>query len=1018
MKKLGLLIATLLLAFSAAYAQNVQVKGVVADAISGEAVSFASVVVKGTLIGTSTDDNGQFSLSVPKASTLVVSFVGYETKEIALGNAVVLDIKLNPSAEGLDDVLVVAYSTTTKASFTGSAKSMKSDDMSSQKTSLVKSFEGKVAGVRVGSATGDPGADQRIQIRGIGSISGSTQPLYVIDGVPIVNDDMTSGLKSQSILSTLNPDDIDNMTILKDAAAASLYGSRAANGVIIITTKQGKAGKTKITYDGEFGFSNIAVPSAVKTMTAEQLKQYWTDGLQGYFEYYGGYSPSEAADAAAAEIRDGWFWNFDNPANTDWSKEVYGTGFNTNHQVGISGGTEKTKFYTSFGYNKVNGTVRGSDFQRYSGRVNLDHNVTDWLKIGVKQMISYSSTSGYRDQSDQSQGFGTTTPLSVLFSSDPTAAVRLQDGTWNPNTAFGKVANPHIMQAKDLNEYAEFDKSNTVRSMSNFDAVLTLPVGFTARTVFGYDYVSNREQEFWAPESVNGQSLGGLGARYFNTNSTLTSSTTLNWAGEFSGHSINALAGYEVENRNLEYAGLSANGYGTWKLPELSNGQPRSASSSVYSAALMSIIANANYNYDNRYYFSASFRRDGSSRLAAENRWSNFWSVSGAWRISGEEFLKGVELFHDLKLRVSYGTNGNLPAGYYPYKGLYSTSSGYGTNPAYVWSQLENKTLGWEKSGSLNVGIDWNLYGRVSITAEYYNKLTTDLLFAMPTSIVTGFSTKQSNIGKLSNTGFEISISSINIRTKDFSWETDFNITFQKNKVVSLPNGEDVQYGDGSMYLLREGESMHTFNLPKAVGVNPETGLMEFWIDPLDESKGKTPYYTKAGWTIVGKAVPDIIGGMTNTLRWKGLDLSFMISFQQGASLFDYPGYFLQYSDGVRIGSFNMMAEVADNYWRKPGDNAKYPRPIYSNPYRGDKFSSREIISTDNIRMRDITLGYTFNTRNTKVIQKCRIYARASNPFLFYNAAGTIDPDVDINGYRQTDTPPVRSFVFGINFEL
>ena len=1017
------LLACLFASFTLAMAQNLTVSGTVVDE-NNDPVIGASILVEGTARGTITDIEGKFTISgVPaSANNLQVSYVGMRTQLVPItsGN---IQIVMKNDAEVLDEVMVVAYRTTTKASFTGSASVMRDTDMSAQRQSLVKSFEGKVAGVRVGASTGDPGADQRIQIRGIGSINGSTQPLYVVDGVPIVSDgDATTGLKSQSILATLNPDDIESMTVLKDAAASSLYGSRAANGVIIITTKKGAIGRTRVTYDGEVGWSEVANQKALKMMNSKELKQYWEDGLEGYFELRAGLDPETSRQYAIEEVNaawedGGWFHDPSGNTYTDWSKEVYRKGVTTNHQVGISGGSDRTQFYASFGYNKVNGVVRGSDFERYSGRINLDHQVTNWLKVGVKQMISYTNTNGFRDQNDQSQGFGTSAPLSIMFSSDPSATVKLSDGSYNPDIAFGKTTNPHLSQSKNINEFSEFDKSNTMRSLTNADIEVKLPFNFTARSVFGYDYVANNEQEFWAPNSVNGASYNGLGSRYNFTNTTLTSSSTLNYANSFGKHNLQVLAGFELEDRKLNYTYAAAQGYVTWKLPELANGSDYRGRSYEYGSSMLSWLANANYNYDNKYYFSASFRRDGSSRLAADNRWSNFWSVSGAWRISGEEFLKDNPLFNDLKLRVSYGTNGNLPTGYYPYMGTYGTTAGYGTGSAYTWSQLSNPNLGWEKSQNFNVGLDWNLYGRVGLTVEYYNKVTKDMLFATPISWVTGFGSKTSNLGKLTNKGLEVTISSQNIMTKNFTWSTDFNITFQSNKVKELPNGEDVQYGDGDMYILREGESMHTFYLPQFAGVNKETGLGEFWIDPEDHSKGVTNYYSQAGSTIVGKAVPDFLGGITNRFTWKNFDLSFMISFQGGADMFDYPGYFLQFSDGVRIGSFNMMKDVVGNYWRNPGDEVDNPRPIYANPYRSDKFSSRTIRSTDNIRMRDITFGYRIPVKKS-VINNMRVYFRATNPFLIYNASPNVDPDVDVNGYRQTDTPPTRSFVFGVNFEL
>lgn len=956
-----------------------------------------------------------FFVYFSSAKTLVVSFIGMATQEVSIKAN--LQISLKSDTEVLDEVMVVAYGTAKKASFTGSASVMKAGEISTQKESLVKSLEGKVAGVRVGGSTGDPGSDQKILIRGIGSINGSTQPLYVVDGVPVVNDDMSSGLKSQSVLSSINPDDIASMTILKDAAAASLYGSRAANGVVIITTKQGKEGKTRVSYDMETGWTSMAVRNQYKMMDAKDTKDYYWHAIKNYFIEYAGMDEATAASAANEEVP-GWFYNYNSDTNTDWKKEVYKNGLNTNHQVAINGGNEKTRFYTSFGYNKVKGIVKGSEFERYSGRLNLDHKVTNWLRVSAKQMISFSSTEGFRDQNDQSQGFGTTSPLSIMFSMDPTAPVKLEDGSYNPNASFSsKISNPNLMLGQKTGPRAETVASDLMRSMTNFEAEVTLPYNFTARTVLGYDYMNNKEREFWAPESVNGESLGGLGTRYDYTNKTLTSSTTLNYRNSFDRHNVNALVGYEVEDRSLNYLYASAKSYATDKLPDLANGQSYSTSSNVYEAAIMSYFGNINYDFDNKYYLSASFRRDGSSRLAADNRWANFWSVSGAWRLSGESFLQDNPLFTDLKLRVSYGTNGNLPGDYFGYMDTYSTNGGYGSSPAIYWGNAGNTKLGWEKSQNFNVGVDWNLYNRVNLTVEYYSKLTTDLLFQTPTSYVTGFSSQWQNLGKMKNQGVEFTISSQNVVTENFTWTTDLNLTHQSIKIKELPDGADVQYGDGNMYLLREGESMHTFYLPEYIGVNSETGLGEFWIDPDDHSKGVTNYYSKAGKGIVGKAVPDWMGGMTNRFTYKNFDLSFMISFQTGASLFDYPGYFLTYSDGVRVGSFNMTADVAGNYWTKPGDKVDNPKPIYNNPYRSDRFSSRTVRSTDNIRMRDITFGYKIPV-SKKYINNLRVYFKATNPFLIYCATKDIDPDVDINGYRQTDTPPTKAFMFGLNFEL
>ena len=619
----------------------------------------------------------------------MVSFIGLRTQEVEIKP--VVNVALKVDTETLDEVIVVAYGTAKKASFTGSASVMKAGELSAPKQSLVKSLQGKVAGVRIGGSTGDPGSDQSVLIRGISSISASSQPLYVIDGVAIANNNVTSGLKSQSVLASINPDDIESMTILKDAAAASLYGSRAANGVIIITTKKGKEGKTKVTYNMETGWTKMAIEDQYTPMNSKQIQEYYWEAIKNYALYYG---ESEASAAAFADDNTpGFFWNWGSDIDTNWKDEVYKKGFITDHQVAISGGNARTNFYAGFGYNKTEGTVKGSEFERYSGRLNVEHKVNEWMKINARQMISFTTTEGFRDQNDQAQGFGTTAPLSIMFSMDPTASIYLEDGSYNPNGGFSSnISNPNLMLGQSTGMNAETVSSDMIRSMTNFEAEIKLPYDFTARTIFGFDYMDNKEREFWAPGSVNGASLGGLGYRTNYTNKTLTSSTTLNYNHTFGdAHNLSALVGYEIEDRNLLSQVLSTKSYSTDKLPELSNGQAYQASSATYSASIQSYLGNVNYNYDNRYYLSGSFRRDGSSRLGKDNRWANFWSVSAAWRLAGEAFLEDNKWANDLKLRVSYGTNGNLPGDYYANLATYSFGGGYGDESAIYWGAAGNK---------------------------------------------------------------------------------------------------------------------------------------------------------------------------------------------------------------------------------------------------------------------------------------------------------------------------------------
>ena len=1006
------LAATIAFAAGAA-AQNLTVTGSVTDQ-EGYPLEGATVLVKGTTRGVTSDSDGRYEIVVPGNAVLEASFLGYVSQDKPVMGEHTVNFILQEDTEYLDDVIVVAYGSMSKSDFTGSASQVSGEAIANaSRESIDKGMIGKVSGVRIASDNGDPGSAGNVQIRGVGSISADTAPLYVIDGVVMSSStasDLQLGYKSMGILNTINPEDIESMTVLKDAAAASLYGSRAANGVIIITTRKGKQGKTSVSYNGEVGVSNKANRRALRMLDGPQFLQYLKDAGDNAYAINPAYSYGYTGDEIASMAADP-----SGKTSTDWTDQVFTNAILTNHQLSLTAGNEKTKVYAGLGYDKTDGIVVGSYFERYSGRVNVDHKVAPWLKVGVRQMISFTGTKGHSDQSTQEQGMGYATPIGVLTQSDPTAKPKNPDGSWNEYVSWsGQTGNPYLVFDSDT----QYNKTHTMRSLSSLDLVVDFTDFLSLTNTFGYDYIDNKQYLWWAPSSIDGAALNGLSATYIFQTADLTNSSVLKFNDSFGGNNISALAGFEVADHRVSYTYSGANNYPNDKLNALSVGQMYGVGGASYRGFMASVLASVNYDYENRYYGSASYRRDGSSRLGPDSRWADFWSVSAAWRLSKEPFMAGVSrLFHDFKIKASYGTNGNLPAEYYAYKGLYSASGGYGTGSGIFWSNPENNALGWEKSRNFNVGFDWNLYQRIEIALEYYNKYTSSLIFNMPASAVTGFSSYTSNVGNLTNDGIEFELSSLNIGLMNFTWNTDFNFTWQRSTVESLPNGgSDIIYGDGGMYIHREGEPIYSFYLPVWKGVNPDNGLGEFWVDPEDHSKGVTNYYTEAGSTIVGKALPDFIGGITNTMTFMDnmFDLSFLISYQFGGSLFDYPGYFT-HSDGFRAASMNAADDAAD-YWTPQNTDARFPKPIMNNPYRWDRFSSRLIKSTDNIRMREITVG--FNAPVKKVVSGLRLYFRANNPFMIWSATPDIDPDVAINGYRTADVPVTRSFVFGVNITL
>ena len=1012
-RKVLIILAAVMASFATAAAQDLKITGTVTDQ-TGYPLEGATVLVRGTTKGTTTDAEGRYLLNATQDAEIVVSYLGYLSQSKKADGKSQLDFVLMEDTNFLDDVIVVAYGTMSESDFTGSASQIKGEEIATaSKESIDKGMMGKIAGVRISSDNGDPGSAGSVQIRGVGSISAGTSPLYVIDGTVIssaTEGDIQVGYRSTGILNTLNPDDIESVTVLKDAAAASLYGSRAANGVILITTKRGRQGRTSISYSGEAGVSSMAVGKALQLLDGPKFIRYIKDAADNAYAMNPAYSYGYDGDTWAS-----WVADPSGKTSTDWTRQVFRNAFRHSHQLSLSAGNEKTRVYSGLGYSRTDGIVLGSYFDRISGRINIDHQINDRLKVGLRQMVSFTGSRGHNDQSDQSQGMGYATPIGVMTQSDPTATPENPDGTWNENVSWsGFTTNPHLLFDSDM----QYNKARSMRSLSNIDIELSLTDALSVKNTFGYDYLDNKQYLWWSPASIDGESMNGLSASYIFQTDDLTNSTVLRYSDTFgSGHNLSALAGFEVADHRSSFTYAAANNYPGDKLTALSVGQMYGVGGASYRSFMLSVLANVNYDWEHRYYASASFRRDGSSRLGPDSRWANFWSVSGAWRISEEEFLRGSDIFSDVKIKASYGTNGNLPSAYYAYKGLYSASGGYGTEAALWWSNPRNDSLGWEKSRNFNVGFDWYMYNRVNLNVEYYHKYTSSLIFDMPASAVTGFSSYTSNIGNLLNNGLEIEVSSRNFERENFTWDTSLNLTFQKSVVKSLPNDNaDISYGDGGMYIHRVGESMYSFYLPVWKGVNPETGLGEFLIDPEDPSKGVTNWYSEAASTIAGKAIPDLTGGITNTFTFLGgmIDLSILITFQTGGSLFDYPGYFT-HSDGFRAASMNAAADASD-YWTPANRNAAYPKPIMNNPYRWDRFSSRLIHSTDNIRMRELTVGCNIPVK--RYLSGLRLYFKATNPLMIWSATPDIDPDVAINGYRTADVPAVKAFVMGMNITL
>jgi TonB-linked SusC/RagA family outer membrane protein len=1009
-------------------AQSLQITGTVSSSEDGSPMAGVTVSVKGTTMGTITGADGKFTVSTRQGVTLVFSFIGYKTTEVVVNNSDRLDIRMTSEMVKMDEVIVVAYGTSKRSSYTGSAQKISSDQLQAVKAeSIDKALAGKVSGVRVASLTGDPGASGAIQIRGIGSINGTTSPLYVVDGIPVVTGNFGSTEISSNVLSSINPEDIESMTILKDAAAASLYGSRAANGVVIITTKKGMEGNARFSLSVKAGTSRIATDS-YKVMSGPQYIEYERAALVGYYlDQIDGLVPGGANynDPAALQEANDWvdanisdLTNVDDPdVSTNWRDAIYGTGKNQELQFSASGGNEKTKFYTGLGYKYIKGIVPMNKFSRYTGTINLDNKSRKWLDLSFSTMLSYSDQTGRMDQSDQVQGIANASPLGLLLSGNPTSMIYNSDGSFNMNASFNtNIKNPLFA----IQPSQSYTSNKTYRAICNGSATIRFTDYLSVKSTNALDFIYVEGFRRWAPTSVDGLSLNGLGERPNSNVSQMTTSDILLFNKSFGKHSLNALAGFEASLYNYLSIFTAASNYSTDKLEELGVGQPRNATSSKFGRYLQSYISNVNYNYSDKYYIAGSLRMDESSQLGVEKRKALFYSLSAGWRFAQENFLK-ADWLTDGKLRFSYGTNGNLPTSSYEHLGLYNFGGIYGSESAIWISQPENKNLGWEMSYNMNAGLDISLFNMLSFTVEYFNKNTRGLLLYVPTSYLTGFETALQNTGEIRNQGLEFELHLSDLLNSPLHWNIDLSLSTLKSTVLKLPGGNDIIAGDGNNYIYSEGKDMYTFYLPTWYDVDPECGLARFLIDPSQPAttSNMTYYYSQAKRSFAGKAYPDIIGGMNVSLSYKGFTLSSLITYQFGGNMFDYPGYFMN-NYGSRYGTWNWSEDLVGNTWQKPGDVAIYPRPVAFWSARPDRWSTKHILSTDFARLKEILLEYKLPETLIpgNVISDIKFSVSAENLLFLYQAVKNVDPEVSLNGYRTVDTPLSRTISFGLSLNF
>ena len=985
-----------------------RVTGVVKD-VMGEPLIGANVVEKGrSTNGVITDFNGKFTLEVDESASLVVSYIGYLAQDIPTKGKGDFHIILKEDTNTLDEVVVTGYGDFKKATYTGSASVLTTEKLEALPVvSVGQMIESNIPGISVVAGTSSqPGAKTTLRVRGVASMNASTEPLYVLDGVPIPSYDLSnftsmSEAGGMGFIETLNPADIESITVLKDAASASLYGAKGANGVVLITTKKGKEGKLRVNMAAKYGITDFAYTYR-PLMGGEERRELIHEGLVN-FQLDKGVSEQEAQQYADA--------NIDQYAKrlpqgySDWESDLFKTGYQQDYNLSASAGNQNSSFIGSLGYTKQTGVSLNSEMERFTGRVDASNK---YKKVEFGMNASFSWTKNVHLPEGKFYG-------SAIYASKvnltPSTPIYNEDGTYASGYRENNGYNP-ILEA-EVNDYY----ARTVRAMGTAKIAYNVWDNLKVSSVFTVDYSLTKDFFFQSPDGRDGATYQGRGRMQMTDRIRYTSQNNLTYSKTFGKHSVSAVTAFEVMKYDYEDLYAAKKTYGQDINTSLGNAaDPIDADQKLQEDALMSYVASVNYSYDDKYYASFSFRRDGSSRLSPDTRWGNFWSLSASWRLSQERFMQPLKsVLSDLKLRASYGVNGNLPSSYYGYQSTYTTGAFYSGKPSPWESTLGNEELTWEKNYALNLGLDIGLFSRVNVSLDWYTRTTKDLLMSKQLNSISGFSSLLTNVGQMRNTGVELEVRSNNIKTKDFSWTTAFNLSHNKNKILKLA---DLPWFVDGRYVRKEGYPFNTIYLREYAGVGPETGSALYYDNQQDENGN----YTKNKVTDPGQAspiplkdiTPTISGGFMNTFNYKFIDLSFNLSYSFGGYSYDNASYILQ-DDGYSVIS-NKSTEQRRR-WQKPGDITDVPRFVYGNKKGGNYNSSRAIHSTDHIRLKSLILGLNAPKAWLQKlgIGNARIYFSGTN-LLTWAAYDQYDPEM--SGVVGFYTPPLKTYAFGLELKF
>jgi TonB-linked SusC/RagA family outer membrane protein len=951
-----------LLFLQTAHAQDLTLSGTI-RADDGTSLPGVSIVVKGTSIGTVSDIDGKYTIAVPpSARTLVFSFIGYKAMESDIVGRTVIDMQLSSDTQQLTEVVVVGYGSQIKQELTGNIAQVSSEDLENVPvTTMESAIQGRASGVYINQGSGKLGQGMSIRIRGASSVSASNQPLFVIDNI-IVNSADPGLANDEPInpMADINPNDIESISILKDAAAAAIYGSRASNGVVIVTTKKGTVGRTKVNIGY---YAGVSTPTRKREfLNAAQYRELFTAAAENM-----GYNVED--EFAGESGTDDWANNYD----TNWSNEAFQTGGVQQYDASVSGGDLKTRFFVSMNYNDQKGIILGNEFSRASGRINLDHKISDKFTIGTNLSLVKSVNKRVSDDN----AFSNPVQLNALPPLHP---------KYDPATGKLNTATLYYNALLD-NEYG-FNVGDTYRSISNVFLDFKITPDLVFRTEHGLDYLNLQEEVYLGKETEDGGPSGyGYNNQFtsvnYTTNSILTFSKTLNEV-----HKLQMLAGYSYQQGVTSNVLAEGRGFPGDRFKKIVSAARITDGSSAGAEYLFnSYFFRGNYSFNGKYLFAASLRTDGSSRFGKENQYGLFPSVSGGWILTEEGFLEESNLFSFLKLRASYGVTGNAEIGNFASRALYQAGL-YSDVAGVVPQSLPNDGLKWEKTTQVDLGLDFGLFNdRITGEIDYYVKETNDLLLDVPLPSVNGFTTITKNVGRLSNKGVEVVINTENL-VGEFRWSTSFNISHNVNNVSDL-NGAVIFGGARFLGQIREGEPMAVFYGPKYAGVDPANGDALYYIG--HESNETTNDISLAADQRVGNPNPKFFGGLDNKFAYKGFDFSVLTQFVYGNDIYNIAGIF----QAVNGDYFDNHTVDQMRYWRQPGDVTDIPQPrLYES--NGTGKSSRWVQDGSFLRIKLVSLGYTIpkSVLSKTFLSSARIYLTASNLFTFTGYDG-YDPEVN-----------------------